>query len=85
MHKDYRGQGLSKVLLKALIERAKQHEIHMLIGAIDHQNTVSLHLHQSFGFYCVGTFKEVGYKFGTWLDVDFYQLTLLSNFVLKDV
>jgi L-amino acid N-acyltransferase YncA len=33
-------------------------------------------LHEKMGFTKVAHFKEVGYKFGRWLDVGFWQLNL---------
>jgi len=76
VHRDFRGQGLGKILLAELIERAKLQQFHCIIGVIDAENAVSIALHQSFGFKNIGTFKEVGYKFGKWLDASFMQLTL---------
>ncbi|MGH7968799.1 MAG: GNAT family N-acetyltransferase, partial [Limisphaerales bacterium] len=40
------------------------------------QNAVSIRLHQNFGFQHAGRLKQVGFKFGRWLDLDFYQLIL---------
>lgn len=76
IHPDYRQQGLSLILMNALIERAKQEQIHVLIGGIDSQNSISIKLHEKLGFTHAGTLKEVGYKFGHWLDLAFYQLKL---------
>jgi L-amino acid N-acyltransferase len=76
VHRDYRGRGLGKILLAEIIEHAKQQQYHCIIGVIDAENTVSIGLHESFGFKNVGTFKEVGFKFGKWLDAAFMQLTL---------
>jgi len=48
----------------------------VMIGAIDSQNTVSIRLHRAFGFQFSGTVRQVGFKFGRWLDVEFHQLIL---------
>lgn len=72
----HRGKGLARKLMAELIERAKQQEIHTLIGAIDASNQASVALHQSLGFRHCASIKEVGFKFGQWLDVEFYQLIL---------
>ena len=48
----------------------------MMIGAIDASNLVSVNLHKSLGFEHCGTIKQTGFKFGKWLDLDFYQLIL---------
>lgn len=73
---DHRGKGLGKMLLKALIEAAREQEYHVLIGGIDSQNAASIRLHRSQGFEYAGRIRQVGYKFGRWLDLDFYQLIL---------
>lgn len=76
VHQDYRRQGIAAMLLKKLIESAKQNNVHALIGAIDASNHASIQLHEQSGFKEVGHFKEVGYKFNQWLDLKFFQLLL---------
>jgi phosphinothricin acetyltransferase len=76
VHRDFRGRGLGKILLAEIIEKAKSQQFHCIIGVIDAENQISIGLHESFGFEHVGTFKEVGFKFGKWLDAAFMQLTL---------
>lgn len=73
-----RGKGISKVLLKSLIDSAIKMNMHALIAGISADNEVSINLHRSFGFAEVAHFKEVGYKFGRWLDLKFFEL-ILSN------
>lgn len=76
VHHEHREQGLGKMLMRDLIRRAQQAQLHVMIGCIDASNTASIRLHIDLGFTHAGTFKEVGFKFGTWLDVAFYQLIL---------
>jgi len=76
VHKDHRGHGVGRILLKQLIQAARAQDKHVLIGAIDRANRPSLALHTSLGFTHAGTLREVGFKFGEWLDLDFYQLIL---------
>jgi L-amino acid N-acyltransferase len=71
-----RGQGVGTLLLAAIIERAKEQQYHNVIGGIDAENTVSIALHKRFGFEFCGRVKQAGFKFGRWLDLDFYQLIL---------
>lgn len=73
---DHRGQGIGKLLLAPLIEAARRLEMHAIIAGIDATNLVSYRLHQSFGFVEVAHFREVGYKFGRWLDLKFLELLL---------
>ena len=76
VHHEQRGRGLGKRLLTALIERARQADVHVMVGCIDASNAGSIGLHQRLGFSHSGTFPQVGFKFGRWLDAAFYQLTL---------
>lgn len=76
VQKDFRGFGLGKVLLKEIIRQAELQNYHVMVGVIDASNDVSIKLHENEGFVLTGVMKEVGYKFGKWLDAAFYQLTL---------
>jgi L-amino acid N-acyltransferase len=72
----FRGQGVGKQLLQEIISAAGEQDYHVLIGGIDSQNAVSIGLHQRFGFQHAGTIRQAGFKFGRWLDLEFYQLIL---------
>lgn len=71
-----RGGGRGQAILKQLVTLAERRGLHALIGAIDATNIASCRLHQKLGFSQVGTLPQVGFKFGTWLDLALYQLTL---------
>jgi phosphinothricin acetyltransferase len=71
-----RGRGIGKVLLQEIITSARAQNYHALIGGIDSQNAASIALHKRFGFRHAGTLHQVGFKFGRWLDLAFYQLIL---------
>lgn len=75
---EHRGRGLGKQLLQQVIHEACAQEYHALIGGIDSQNAASIQLHRQFGFQHAGTLRQVGFKFGRWLDLDFYQLILAT-------
>ncbi len=72
----HRRRGVGRTLLTALIERARAADVHVMIGGIDADNAASIALHQSLGFVAVGRLPQVGFKFGRWLDLCFYQLIL---------
>lgn len=76
VHKDHRGQGLGLQVMRALTKAARQRDVHAMIGGIDAQNAASIALHERLGFRHVGTLPQVGFKFGRWLDLAFYQLLL---------
>ncbi|MDD3319999.1 MAG: GNAT family N-acetyltransferase [Paludibacter sp.] len=73
---DKRGLGLGKILLQTIIKKAEEQNFHVLVGVIDTANTVSIKLHENEGFMQNGIIKEIGFKFGKWLDAAFYQLIL---------
>jgi L-amino acid N-acyltransferase YncA len=73
---DCRGRGLGKRLLTELIGAAKGQGYHMIIGGIDASNAASVHLHRALGFQQCGSIRQAGFKFGRWLDLEFYQLLL---------
>jgi len=75
VHHAHRGRGLGRVLLLELIRRAQAAGVHVMVGCIDASNAASIGLHQRLGFVHAGTFPQVGFKFGRWLDAAFYQLT----------
>jgi L-amino acid N-acyltransferase len=72
----FRGRGLGRQLMLRLVEAAREQNYHTMIGVIDASNEVSIKLHQSLGFTHCASIKQAGFKFGRWLDVDFYQLIL---------
>jgi phosphinothricin acetyltransferase len=76
LHPAHRGKGIGRVLLNALIEHAHAQEIHCIVGCIDASNSTSIMLHEQLGFTYAGTIQQVGFKFGEWLDMAFYQLLL---------
>ncbi|MDG0027235.1 GNAT family N-acetyltransferase [Trinickia sp. Y13] len=76
VEKDHRGQGLGRVLMQELIAAARHADLHAMIGGIDAANHGSIALHERLGFKHVGTLPQVGFKFGRWLDLAFYQLIL---------
>jgi phosphinothricin acetyltransferase len=73
---DQRGKGIGRLLMIPVIESAREKGKHAIVSGIDASNEASLRLHKSFGFAEVAHFKEVGHKFGQWLDLKFMQLIL---------
>jgi L-amino acid N-acyltransferase YncA len=72
----FRGEGVGRQLMQAIIDEARRADLHMLIAGIDAANVASIALHSSLGFRCCGTVREAGFKFGRWLDLEFWQLLL---------
>lgn len=76
VQKDHRGQGLGRMVLRELIAAARRNDVHAMIGGVDAANAGSIALHERLGFKHAGTLPQVGFKFGRWLDLAFYQLLL---------
>lgn len=76
VREDCRGRGLGLALLRQLIARARGQGLHVMVAAIEAGNQPSLRLHEKLGFTAEGLLKEVGTKFGRWLDLAFLTLRL---------
>ena len=76
---DQRGAGIGKALMEDLIGRARDIGKHVMVAGIEAGNTGSIRLHEKLGFEQVGLLRQVGTKFGRWLDLAFLQLTLDSR------
>jgi phosphinothricin acetyltransferase len=76
VHSAWRGRGVGSHLMRALIPRAVDLGKHVMIGGIDADNISSLRFHERLGFERVAHFKQVGFKFGRFLDLIFVQFRL---------
>jgi phosphinothricin acetyltransferase len=76
VHHQHHGRGIGSLLLKDLIVRARKAGHRVIIAAIDADQPASIALHAKFDFKNVGHFKQVGFKFGRWLDVVYMELLL---------
>jgi len=73
---DSRGKGVANALMHPLIEAAKELKLHAIVAGIEAENSASIALHKKFGFEEVAHFKEVGFKFGRWMDLKFLELVI---------
>jgi L-amino acid N-acyltransferase YncA len=72
----FTGQGYGKALYQQLIESAGAHGFREMVGVIALPNPSSIALHEKLGFVDAGVLKGVGYKFGRYIDVATWQLTI---------
>ncbi|MFC7878751.1 GNAT family N-acetyltransferase [Isoptericola sp. NPDC057391] len=70
------GRGVGRALMTPLLEAARAAGAHRMYADIEAGNTASLRLHESLGFERVGVLREVGTKFGRWLDLAILELAL---------
>ena len=71
-------KGWGTQLYTTLFDLLRCKPIHAVIGGVTLPNPASIALHEKFGMKQVAHFKEVGYKFGQWLDVGYWQTELKS-------
>jgi phosphinothricin acetyltransferase len=68
VHRDHQRRGVGRLLLTALLDVARDSGFHTVVARIDSQSAGSLALHRSLGFVEVGVERQIGRKFGRWLD-----------------
>lgn len=71
-----RGAGVGTALLGGVVELAATHGFHTVIGRVVGHHDASIALHRACGFELVGIERQVGRKFGRWLDVAVMQRLL---------
>lgn len=63
------GRGVGRFVLTELVATAHAHGFHAVMARIVGGHDASIRLHAALGFEIVGVEREVGRKFGRWLDV----------------
>jgi phosphinothricin acetyltransferase len=71
---DWTRRGVGRRLLDDLLGRARAIGHRVVIGGACTEHPASIALQESLGFVPVGTFRQVGFKFGRWLDVAYLQV-----------
>ncbi|MFI9462419.1 GNAT family N-acetyltransferase [Streptomyces xiamenensis] len=73
------GRGLGRALYERLFALLTEQGFHSVIAGVALPNPASEGLHRSLGFRQVGTFRENGYKMGSWRDVSYWQRPLTAH------
>ncbi|MET0855371.1 MAG: arsinothricin resistance N-acetyltransferase ArsN1 family B [Telluria sp.] len=76
LHHERAGQGVGSALYRVVLDRLRVGGYHLAIGGIALPNAASVALHEKMGFMKVAHFSEVGFKFGKWTDVGYWELVL---------
>jgi L-amino acid N-acyltransferase len=76
VHRDSRGQGVGELLLREILLLGTNHGFHSVMARIVGGHDTSIALHRKCGFQEIGCEREVGRKFGRWLDVVLMQMML---------
>jgi len=69
VRRDRQGRGYGRAILEELLRLATVHGFHAVMARIVDGHQASIALHRTCGFEMVGGEREVGRKFGRWLDV----------------
>jgi phosphinothricin acetyltransferase len=67
------GRGLGTLLYAQLLSELRTRGVHAAMGGIALPNDASVKLHEKLGFEKVAHFREVGFKFGAWIDVGYWE------------
>ena len=76
VRRDLRGVGCGRAILGELVQLGTVHGFHAVMARIVGGHEASIGLHTACGFELVGIEREVGRKFGRWLDVVLMQRLL---------
>lgn len=76
VHPAHHRRGLGRALLADLVERARALGHHSIVASISADQAASIGLHAAAGFVEVGRMRELGVKFGAWLDCVYMQKLL---------
>ena len=71
-----RGLGVGTALYGELLSDLARRDFHAAFAGIALPNPASVAFHESMGFEPVGIYREVGFKFGRWHDVAWWQRRL---------
>lgn len=76
---EFQAQGIGRLLMTELIQRARMAGLHVLVAGVDASNASSIRFHEKLGFKTIGIFPEVGYKFNRWLNLCMMQKILQTT------
>ena len=80
VHREYQGRGIGTELIKEILRIARENPaVHTVVSVITGSNDRSRKLHEQLGFFYCGKVREAGYKFGTYLDIDTYQILVTQT------
>lgn len=76
LHPAHTGRGLGTELMEAVLRDARVAGFHSAIAGVALPNEASVRLHEKLGYKKAAHYHEVGFKFGKWIDVGYWQLML---------
>ncbi len=76
---DILAKGIGRTLYQGLFDLIDKNSVHTLMAVIALPNDASVGFHEKMGYFKAGHFKEVGSKFGNWIDVGYWQKMLYER------
>jgi len=76
LDKDAHGRGIGTALYRRLLDSLRDMQLHAAIACIALPNEKSQALHEKLGYKKIAHFEQVGFKFGTWIDLGYWELLL---------
>lgn len=73
---DFARRGIGTRLYEAVLESLRESGFHSAVAGISLPNPASIGLHEKLGFRRIAVFEEIGFKFGRWIDVGYWELLL---------
>ena len=70
---EFQRRGIARKLYVELFQDLARRNYHLALAGVVLPNEASVRLHERMGFVFVGTYHEVGFKFGQWHDVGWWQ------------
>lgn len=74
LHPQASGRGMGTKLYEALFDQLRQRGVHAAMGGIALPNPASIALHEKMGMAQVALYKDIGFKFGRWIDLGYWQI-----------
>jgi L-amino acid N-acyltransferase YncA len=71
-------RGIGRFLYTTLFDLLARQGFHVACAGITLPNQASVGLHESLGFVPIGVYRRIGYKFGAWWDVGWWQRDLVG-------
>jgi L-amino acid N-acyltransferase YncA len=79
MKEEFHGKGVAKILYATLFELMTLQGYVNVFAGVGMPNDKSENFHKSCGFYEIGVFRKIGYKFGAWHDTKWFELNLCDH------
>jgi len=72
----YKKRGIASAMYRCLVEIVELQGYCNILAGISLPNPASVRFHEQFGFNLVGIYHKIGYKFGKWVDVGWWEMPL---------